>query len=165
MIEIGLRISRKKNGAIDFSIPAAVRAIFALIAAAIAATGFGGSIGIPGAVLLALSIAASAYEERWIFDPAKKAVVFRLGLLFAARVRAIPFSDVESVETETFEKGAAGKSADSGERKPGRRKRYARLVLHLKDAETLVVETAAASNLERLEAAAEGIARMIAPRA
>lgn len=163
MFELRLRESRSKNGVLTLSVPPAARAAFAGIAAAIGASAFvsGEALDLPGAALLAVSAAAALYEERWSFDPGKRLAVFRFGLLFLARRRTLPFDSVEAAATELFEKGSRP-GTGAGEERKGffRPKRYARLVLRLKDAERLVVETVPAAELGRLEGMAGRIARL-----
>lgn len=57
------------------------------------------------AIVIALCVLAACYEERWSFDETERIVSFRLGLVFFAKTKKIPCSDIAEIRTETFEKG------------------------------------------------------------
>ncbi|MCX7656176.1 MAG: hypothetical protein N2Z76_06595 [Treponemataceae bacterium] len=58
--------------------------------------------------LLVLTVAATLYEERWIFERSTQTLIFRFGLLPLPRRHTIPFSAIEKVKVEYFVKGRSG---------------------------------------------------------
>jgi hypothetical protein len=64
-----------------------------------------GSLGIGGAVITALALVATLYEERWIFDPEHDMCEGLVGLVFAARKTRIALSDIEQLRIDVFAKG------------------------------------------------------------
>ncbi len=64
-----------------------------------------GSLGVGGAIITAMALLATLYEERWVFDPAHDLCEGRVGLLFAARKTRIAISDIERLRVDVFAKG------------------------------------------------------------
>lgn len=64
-----------------------------------------GSLGIGGAIITAMALIATLYEERWIFDPERDSCEGRVGLVVAARKTSIAISDIERLRIDVFAKG------------------------------------------------------------
>ena len=189
MFDLRLRFNRTGDGMLIFALPPRTRLGFAAVAAATAASAVVAvdassaaelaralprALGPVGNAVLLLAVAAALYEERWTFDPRTRSVSFRFGLVFAARSRSVPFDQVESVAVETFVKGTQPGTGDAdgieaeaepeGLKRLFRKKKYASLVLYLKDAERLVVETVPSGDRALLERAAEDIRPLLIDR-
>ncbi|HKL85711.1 MAG TPA: hypothetical protein VJ861_05210 [Treponemataceae bacterium] len=57
------------------------------------------------AIAISLSLLFLCYEDRWIFDTEKNQIIFKNGLFFLAKIKKIPFSDIESLSCMKFQKG------------------------------------------------------------
>ncbi len=106
-------------------------------------------IGVPGLVLMVVIFFGTLYEERWIFDPLRRTISFRFGLLFLAKTMEIPFDQIDEISVERATKGTM-QQAQSGDKENlpqrgigrlFRPKQYSNLILYLQDSERLVIES------------------------
>ena len=106
-MEISLVLRETKAGRLVYSIPLWYRIVMVLIALVIGASVWvtGGSPGALSWVVMALSVLAAFYEERWILDKEAGRLTHRFGLLFLARSVFIPVERIEGFRLRAFVRG------------------------------------------------------------
>jgi len=151
-----LTSKKSKTGALVLQIPILLRlsitAIGLIIFAASLIPNMEGTQTQPGVttiVLLIFLCFGALYEERWTFDPATRTISFRFGLLFLAKTMNISYDQVDEITLEKAIKGKMQNQDDHAE--PSRPqtgldrlfqpKVFINLVLYLKDAERLIIES------------------------
>lgn len=102
-----------------------------------------GSLGISGAIITAMALAATLYEECWIFDPEHGTCEGRVGLIIASRKTHIAMSDIERLRIDVFAKGRLDQHKTPSEDKlpPGSQ---ARLVIDTRSDEHYMVDSVSA---------------------
>ena len=107
-MEISLVLRETKDGRLVYSIPVWYRIVMVVIAAVIGASVAvtGGSPGFFAWFVMALSVLAAFYEERWVLDRAGGRLTHRFGLLFLARSVFIPVERIEAFRLRAFVRGS-----------------------------------------------------------
>jgi len=106
-MEISLVLRETKAGRLVYSIPLWYRIVMVLIALVI-----GAAVGLYAAkkralawVVMALSVLAAFYEERWTLDSEAGRLTHRFGLLFLAKSVFIPVERIEGFRLRAFVRG------------------------------------------------------------
>lgn len=150
-----IRLSLRRSGAtLTYGIPLWYRITAACILGVVAlAMVVAGGTGLPGWILLGISIFAALYEERWVFDTAAGTCQARMGLVFLHRGPRFAAEEVASIRVETFIKGALDQTA-----RPALDKlplgSQARLILELKDGQGYMLDSVSHKRRAELEASA-----------
>ena len=116
MFSFGISLSLRTKGRdrLEFCIPLRSRLLFAfffvlscfVLLSSILSEGKPSSYTIP-LVLVCVTGLSALYEERWIFDKNRDIFQSRFGLLFLARKKTVPLTELARVETDSFYKGRA----------------------------------------------------------
>jgi hypothetical protein len=155
-MEFLLKSKITKTGALELHIPLLLRLSIVAIGIIIIAASLipilektQSQLGVTTIVLLVLLLFGALYEERWTFDPAARIISFRFGLLFLAKTMKISYDQVDEITLEKAVKGKMQSQDDLAEpSRPQnglgrlfRPKVFINLVLYLKDAERLIIES------------------------
>lgn len=152
---MNLSLSLKKSpsgdsaGLLVFGIPVWYRIMTLSIAGTLIASSLVAGVVGPGWIVVALAACASMYEERWTFDHETREVRGRLGLVFAHKGPRFSFDDVARVSVNLF---AKGKLDQTNLPEPDKMSRgsQARLIIELKDGQSVLVDSVNVSSRERL---------------
>lgn len=108
-----------------------------------------GSLGTGGAIVTALALVATLYEESWVFDPEHGTCEGRVGLVIASRRTRISMSDIERLRIDVFAKGRLNQQDIPPEDKlpPGSQ---ARLIIDTRTDEHYMVDSVPARHRQAL---------------
>jgi hypothetical protein len=113
-MEIPLVLRQVNGSTLSYAIPlwyrAVMGAILALILGSLLLTG--GPPGLIGWVFVALSLFATLYEERWVFDVKRGELRHRFGLIVAARTLKVPFDSITTFRIRPYVRGTLPGSED-----------------------------------------------------
>ena len=122
-------LRRRRDGALLLDFPLWFRLALGAISVAMAALMIAdGSVYALPVIFAIISAVGALYTQEWVFDPNSERVRSRHGLLFLARTREYPASEIEAVVLERFT------------RTMGVRTEYVRLKLRIKDGTEVVVD-------------------------
>jgi hypothetical protein len=118
-----------------------------------------GGIG-AGWLFVALPALGALYEERWLFDSQDRTVRGRMGLVFLAKGPSFSFSDVTSLDIDIFAKGQIDqRTLPAADKMP--RGSQARLILHLKDGQSFMIDSVPFAARAKLRKDAQEIAALL----
>lgn len=102
-------------------------------------------------------LVAAFYEERWLFDSQSRTVKARLGLMFLAKKLSYSYDELSAIRVDTFIKGKMDQSVLPPEDKMPR-SALSRLVIDLKDGQSLLLDSVPFRARKRIETAADALA-------
>ncbi|WP_304225209.1 hypothetical protein [Gracilinema caldarium] len=164
-MEFLLKSTTKEKGILILHVPLWIRLVLFCIGSVVlfalllpVQEGSPAGFGVPGLVIIILLFFGIFYEERWVFNPIRKTISFRFGLLFLAKILEIPFDQVDEISVERATKGSMQQTrGDDKESIPQhgigklfRPKQYNNLILYLRDSERLVIESVSLRKEEQL---------------
>lgn len=112
-----------------------------------------------GIFFVVVALVAAFYEERWAFDAKSRTVQARLGLMFLAKKLRYPFDELAAVRVDIFQKGRMDQSVLPPEDKMPR-SALARLVIDLKDGQSLLLDSVPFRARKRLSETADAISAL-----
>ena len=99
MLKFSLKIKNGAHGELILHISPLIRILFGLMACALIAGALinrSEPVPILGVALIIFAFLGMFYEERWIFDKAKKTIIAKTGLVFFYKKDVLVFKEVEA---------------------------------------------------------------------
>jgi hypothetical protein len=152
---------RRRGNILVYGIPVWYRISSAIAATSlIAASIVSGGLGIPGSAIVIIVLAASLYQERWTFDVGNDACSGKTGFVFAARGPSFKASDIAQLRVDMFAKGRLDqKELPAEDKMPGGSQ--ARLIIDMKNGESLMLDSVLFKRRASLEAAARTLSEVL----
>lgn len=128
--------------------------VLAIVLAAVLSSSL---FSVSGVLVILVCFLALCYQEKWTFNAEEKTVIYQLGFIFLNKRRIFGFDEIENYSINHFARGKINQ-----EELPPPEKMplgsQTRLILNLKNAKPLLINTMSFSKRQRIVEEAEAIA-------